>query len=98
MAVGQTDIEVVDEVPEPADRERTEHHLDRVTARKVVLTINRALAGTLVLGFVFIISFSLYYPDRSIPDIVQNIVAGTVGYFGSALTSYLERATNVRSL
>ena len=62
---------------------------DHRTRQTIILTINYALAIVFVLGSIFVMASALF-SSRPIPEIIQHVVAITVGYFGGALTSFVE--------
>ena len=57
---------------------------------KIILLINRVIAFICVASFIVIIVISLSFDNKPIPEILQNSFSITLGYYGSALMSYLE--------
>jgi hypothetical protein len=64
---------------------------DQVQAQ-LILTINRVLVGVFCVSFVVIIIYPFVYPDKSVPDIIQNVFCTTLGWFGNALGTFFQVA------
>ena len=60
------------------------------TRSKLIILINWVLMLVCILSFAVIIIYSLFFRDESIPDIIQSTFSLTLGWFGSALVTFLE--------
>jgi len=65
--------------------------LERAARVDVVIIANRLIATTLCLTISFIVIYPFVQPDRKIPDVIQNIASGCIGYFVSIVTVFLNR-------
>ncbi len=57
---------------------------------KLIITINRLSMVLCISSFVVILIYSLIYPDRSIPSIIENTCFITLGWFGGILAAFFE--------
>lgn len=62
----------------------------------VILQINRVLLAICILSFAAIITYPLINPKVTLPEVIPNTFALTVGYFGSALVTFLEKNSKSR--
>jgi hypothetical protein len=94
--VNTSDLELV--IPmEELDIERTKQpssgskDLSKDQVRnQLIITINRVLVVVCSASFVTIIIYSLFYPDRMVPDVIQNAFFTTLGWFGGALGTFFQ--------
>jgi hypothetical protein len=88
----------VDEVPQPdqdsdSGTKGPDDQIERRTRAKVILLINWVVAIALLSSLGFVFAYAFTNPGTAAPEIITNIIAGTVSYFGGALVSYLDRST-----
>ncbi len=57
---------------------------------KLINKINWLLMVICGIAFLVIIIYSIVYPDKSIPDIIQNAFFTTLGWFGGALGTFFQ--------
>jgi hypothetical protein len=57
---------------------------------KLIITINWVLVIVCIISFSFLIAYLLLYPDKPVPDIIQNAFFTTLGWFGGALSSFFQ--------
>lgn len=61
------------------------------TKCQMIIIINAILSIVCISSFVYIIVFTILYRDCKIPDIIQNTFSLTLGYFASALLTFIEK-------
>ena len=71
---------------------RQTSRLEDRTTSSVIIQINRLLGAICILSFVAIILYPIINSTLKIPDVIPNTFSMTLGYFGSALLTYLERS------
>jgi hypothetical protein len=57
---------------------------------QLIININRLVSFVFIISFIYIVIVSFFKPMQKIPDIIQNTFSLTLGYFGSALITFLE--------
>ncbi|OUL17877.1 hypothetical protein [Nostoc sp. 106C] len=61
---------------------------------KLIVTINRLLVVVCSVSFFVIIVYPFIYPNKSVPDIIQNAFFTTLGWFGGALGTFFQIERN----
>ena len=57
---------------------------------QVILSVNKLLTFVCVGSFIVMIIYAFIYPDKPIPDIIQNAFFTTLGWFGSAFANFFQ--------
>ena len=57
---------------------------------QVILSVNQLLTFVCIGSFIVMIVYSFVYPDKPIPDIIQNAFFTTLGWFGSAFANFFQ--------
>ncbi|MCG8368811.1 MAG: hypothetical protein MJA27_36440 [Pseudanabaenales cyanobacterium] len=87
----------VEEVVVDPDAESNQQHTSREQVRnKLILMINRVLVVVCCVSFFVIIVYSFIYPDKSVPDIIQNSFFTTLGWFGGALGTFFQVEKSIK--
>ncbi len=56
---------------------------------KIAILANRLVGASLLVTLCFVVIYPFVQPERKIPDVIQNIASGCIGYFASAVTMFL---------
>lgn len=64
---------------------------DQVTY-KLILGINKLLISICGLCFLVILFYAFVFPDKSVPDTIQNAFYATLGWFGGALGTFFQES------
>ncbi|MDJ0717310.1 MAG: hypothetical protein QNJ54_24350 [Prochloraceae cyanobacterium] len=54
---------------------------------QVILNVNKLLTFICIGSFIVMVVYPFVYPDKPIPDIIQNTFFTTLGWFGSAFAN-----------
>ena len=57
---------------------------------QVILNVNKILTFVCIGSFIVMIIYAFVYPDKPIPDIIQNAFFTTLGWFGSAFANFFQ--------
>ncbi len=57
---------------------------------RMVLGMNWIVSAVCISSFVGVMVFAFLYPAEDVPDVIQNAFSVTLGYFVSAVVSFLE--------
>jgi hypothetical protein len=63
---------------------------DREIKLRLIVQINWLLMGVCAISFISMIIYSLVYPNRAIPDLIQNSFFTTLGWFGGVLATFFK--------
>lgn len=63
---------------------------ERKTKLRIITQINRLLMIVCITSFIIICFYSLFYPDKAIPDLMQNAFFTTLGWFGGILGAFFQ--------
>ena len=74
----------------PSQKIRMNATMREKTASSLIIQINRVLTFISLVSFVAIIIYPLINPAAKLPDVIPNTFFMTMGYFASALITYLE--------
>lgn len=55
---------------------------------QIILNINKLLTAVCLVSFIAMIIYVFIYPDKSIPDVLQNAFFTTLGWLGSAFANF----------
>ncbi len=86
---------VIDEVPEPTSdntavkRQRTKSDPEIRARIDIAIYCNRVIGLALLLSLSFMIVFSFTNPNKAIPSAISRIAWACLGYFGSAMATFL---------
>lgn len=72
---------------------RTDHRVqtsDRQVKLRLIVYINWLLMGICTLSFFSMLIFIFTYPDKAIPDLIQNAFFTTLGWFGGVLATFFK--------
>jgi hypothetical protein len=61
---------------------------------QLILSINKLLLLICAISFVAVIVYPFIYPDKAVPDIIQNAFFTTLGWFGGALGTFFQTEKN----
>ena len=61
---------------------------------QLIIKINWLLMIVCAVSFGFIIIYPLIYPDKAVPDIIQNAFFTTLGWFGGVLGAFFKVEQN----
>ncbi|MGB5770840.1 MAG: hypothetical protein WBM32_13385 [Crocosphaera sp.] len=61
---------------------------------RIITQINRLLMIVCISSFIFIFIYSFIYPDKPIPDLMQNAFFTTLGWFGGILGAFFQVEQN----
>jgi hypothetical protein len=59
---------------------------------KLIMGINRLLIAICGLCFLVILIYPFVFPDKSVPDTIQNAFYATLGWFGGALGAFFQES------
>ena len=63
---------------------------EKETKLRIITQINRLLMIVCIASFIFIFIYSFIYPDKPIPDLMQNAFFTTLGWFGGILGAFFQ--------
>lgn len=63
---------------------------DKQVKLRLIIQINWLLMGVCTLSFLSMLAFAFIYPDKEIPDLVQNAFFTTLGWFGGILATFFK--------
>lgn len=93
------EIPVEELYPEPVENEtkpqsqkqKKRRYLSTEQIRnKLIIRINAVLVIVCCASFIVILIYTLFYPEKSVPDIIQNAFFTTLGWFGGALGTFFQ--------
>jgi hypothetical protein len=64
---------------------------------QLVIRINWVLMAVCILSFTFTLIYPFLYPDKPVPDIIQNAFFTTLGWFGGVLGAFFQVEQNKSS-
>ncbi len=67
---------------------------EKETKLRIITQINRLLITVCITSFIFIFIYSFIYPDKPIPDLMQNAFFTTLGWFGGLLGALFQVEQN----
>ena len=71
-------------------QQKTKPVLKEKVVSQIILNINKILTFVCIGSFIVMIVYAFVYPDKPIPDIIQNAFFTTLGWFGSAFASFFQ--------